>query len=161
MVLVQPEPEDHGGKKQGEEEAMTPDEKKEAALSLLRAADATDVAAAEALISEDFQFQFMERADSWSVDGLEVPSRLNRDMFLKYGITAAQNITRDGMHFTIDLVLCDGDYVCIFGESHAESNQGRAYNNTYCWRFRFSGDRICEFLEYCDTHHAHMVLFEQ
>lgn len=29
-----------------------------------------------------------------------------------------------------------------------------------CWRMTFSGNRVAEFREYCDTHHAHAVLFE-
>ncbi len=140
---------------------MTADQKKAAAIRMLHASDSADVATALELISDDFHFQFMERADSWTVDGQEVSTRLNKEMFLKYGITAVKDITVDGMHFTTDLVLCDGDYVCIFGESNATSKKGRKYNNTYCWRFRFSGDKIVEFLEYCDTHHAHEVLFEQ
>ncbi|RYE58670.1 MAG: hypothetical protein EOP18_00795 [Rhizobiaceae bacterium] len=140
---------------------MTPEQKKEAALKLLRASDNADVDAVLAVISDDFHFQFMERADSWSVDGQEVSTRLNKETFLKYGINATKDITVDGMHFTVDLVLCDGDYVCIFGESHATSKKGKSYNNTYCWRMHFTGDRISEFREYCDTHHAHAVLFEQ
>lgn len=138
---------------------MTSDEKKERALKLLACADACDVDTAASLIGEDFQFRFMERAESWTVDGNVVPARLDRETFLKHGVTATRMMTRAGMNFTIDLVLCDGDYVCVFGESHAESHQGRAYNNTYSWRFRFSGEKIVEFLEYCDTHHAHEVLF--
>ena len=113
------------------------------------------------LISDDFHFQFMERADSWVVDGQEVSTRLNKEMFLKYGINAVNEITMDGMHFTVDHVMVDGDFVAIFGESHATSKKGKPYNNTYCWRMRFSGDKIVEFLEYCDTHHAHTQLFEQ
>jgi len=138
---------------------MTADEKKEKALKLLFCADRQDADTARGLISDDFQFQFMERADSWIVDGQEVSARLDKEAFLIHGVTATKMMTRDGMNFTVDLVLCDGDYVCIFGESHATSNAGKLYNNTYCWRMRFTGELISEFREYCDTHHAHVVLF--
>ena len=139
---------------------LTPDQKKAAALRMLHASDGADAATALELISDDFHFQFMERADSWVVDGQEVSTRLNKEMFLKYGINAVKEITVDGMHFSVDHVMVDGDYVAIFGESHAVSKKGKKYNNTYCWRMRFSGDKIVEFLEYCDTHHAHTQLFE-
>ena len=138
---------------------LTPDDRKRRALALLDAGDRADPDTAATLISEDFHFQFMERADSWIVDGLEVPARLDRAAFLKHGVTATRRMTRDGMHFTVDLVLCDGDMVAIFGESHAVSFNGKPYNNSYCWRMRFTGALISEFREYCDTHHAHAVLF--
>jgi ketosteroid isomerase-like protein len=139
---------------------LTPEQKKETAVRMLHASDRGDAETALQLIDDDFHFQFMERADSWTVDGQEVSTRLNKDMFLKYGINAVKEITVDGMHFTVDHVMVDGDYVAIFGESHATSKKGKSYNNTYCWRMRFSGDKIVEFLEYCDTHHAHTQLFE-
>ncbi|RYE58669.1 MAG: hypothetical protein EOP18_00790 [Rhizobiaceae bacterium] len=137
----------------------TAEDRKERAVRLLFCGDSGDAVTAAGLISDDFRFQFMERADSWSVDGKVVSARLDRAAFLQHGIGATKDMTRDGMHFTVDLVLCDGDYVCIFGESHALSNRGETYNNSYCWRMRFSGELISEFREYCDTHHAHMVLF--
>ena len=84
---------------------------------------------------------------------------LDRETFLKHGVTATRMMTSTGMNFTFELALCDGDFVCVFGESHALSNSGRPYNNSYSWRFRFKDDKIVEFLEYCDTHHAHEVLF--
>jgi ketosteroid isomerase-like protein len=42
---------------------------------------------------------------------------------------------------------------------NATSLKGGAYNNNYCWRIRFSGDKLCELLEFCDSHHAYEVLF--
>lgn len=58
---------------------MTADERKQAALRLLSCADACEIDTGASLISDDFHFQFMERAESWTVDGKEVPARLDRD----------------------------------------------------------------------------------
>ena len=54
-------------------------------------------------------------------------------------LTQALLITRDGMHFTIELYVLDGDWMAVFGHSNATSLKGKPYNNNYCWRMRFSG----------------------
>ncbi len=92
--------------------------------------------------------------------GKKVSTTLDKKSFLEVGVVAVKNITKDGMHFEIDHVMQDGDYVAIFGRSNGESTKGRKYSNVYCWRMKFRGEKICEFLEYCDTHHAREVLFE-
>jgi ketosteroid isomerase-like protein len=139
---------------------MHPEEQKKRAIELLHAVDRGDAAATLKLISDDFHFQFMERRASWSVDGKEVSTRLDKETFLKHGVTAVANVTKDGMHFKVHMAISEGPVVALFGESDGTSLKGKRYNNTYCWRFTFSGDKVSEMLEYCDTHHAHEVLFD-
>jgi ketosteroid isomerase-like protein len=143
----------HGG-------SMDIETQKKIAVELLHASESCDAAKAAALINPDFHFQFMEKAASWSVDGQVVSTRLDKETFLKYGVTAVKNVTKDGMHFKVHVSIAEGPYVALFGESHATSNKGKPYNNNYCWRFKFSHGKVSEFLEFCDTHHAHEVLFE-
>jgi ketosteroid isomerase-like protein len=133
---------------------------KKIAVELLYASESGDVEKATALTNADFHFQFMEKASSWSADGKVTSTRLDKEAFLKHGITAVKNVTKDGMHFKVHLAIAEGPYVALFGESNATSNKGRPYNNNYCWRFTFSNGKVSEFLEFCDTHHAHEVLFE-
>ena len=140
---------------------MNLEDQKKRAVEFLHACDVGDVQKIEAHIDTGFHFQFMERAASWSVDGKEVSTRLDRDNFLKYGVTATKAVTRDGMHFKVHLAISEGPYVALFGESNATSLTGKRYNNIYCWRFTFAGDKVLELLEFCDTHHAHQVLFDQ
>lgn len=140
---------------------MGPEEQKEKAKQLLKACDAGDADAAAALIADDFTFQFMEKADSWMVDGQEVSTKLDRATFLNYGVSAAENVTLDKvLNFSFELAVSDGPHVMILGQSNAKSLKGKPYNNNYCWYLRFSGDRISELREYCDTKHAHDVLFD-
>lgn len=139
---------------------MGPDEQKERAKQLLQACDTGDAEAADALIAEDFTFQFMEKADSWAVDGEEVSTKLDRKTFLVHGVGAAAQVTQDKLNFSFELAVSEGPYVMILGQSNAKSLKGKAYNNNYCWYFRFTGDRVSEMREYCDTKHAHDVLFD-
>jgi ketosteroid isomerase-like protein len=134
---------------------------KETAVRLLHASASGDVETVRAVISADFHFQFMQKATSWSADGKEVSAKLDHDNYLAYGVPVSKQITRDGMHFTVELILVDEPYVVIFGHSNAVSLKGKPYNNNYSWRMRFSGDKVSDFQEYCDTHHAHEVLFEE
>lgn len=139
---------------------MTSDDKKQAATDLLMACAAADRETVAALIHDDFHFQFMENAESWSADGQEFSTRLDKDTFLEHGVVICDQVTQDGMRFTVNVALCDGDYVALFGESSATSLSGKPYNNTYCWRFIFKGDKVVDMQEYCDTRHAREVLFD-
>ena len=133
---------------------------KRIATDLLYASECGDAATTDALTNADFHFQFMEKAASWSAEGKQISTRLDKEAFLKHGIFAVKTITKDGMHFKVHLALAEGQYVALFGESNGTSNKGKPYNNNYCWRFRFSNGKVSELLEFCDTHHAHEVLFE-
>ena len=139
---------------------MTDDEKKAMAVKLLHGSASGDVEAVRSVINQDFTFRFMQKAESWSADGIETSATLDRDNYLASGVPVSSQITRDGMHFTIELILLDGDWMAVFGHSNATSLKGKSYNNEYCWRLRFAGQGISELREYCDTHHAYEVLFE-
>jgi len=139
---------------------MELDEQKERARRLLKACDDGDREKAEALIADDFTFQFMEKADSWAVDGEVVSTKLDKQTFLVHGVGAAAQVTQDKLNFSFDLAVSEGPHVMILGQSNAKSLKGKPYNNNYCWYVRFTGDRISELREYCDTKHAHDVLFD-
>lgn len=140
---------------------MTPGERKDKAKQLLRACDAGDADAAALLLNEDFTFRFMENAETWTVDGQEVSTTLDRTTFLTYGITSAEQVTSDKKFgFGFDLAVSEGDHVMILGTSDTHSLKGDPYRNNYVWYVRFTGDGISEMREYCDTKHAHDVLFD-
>jgi len=138
---------------------MTLEDKKALAIDLLMSCARGDATAVERLICDDFHFQFMQQADSWSADGEEVSSRLDKAQFLKFGVTAGETVTRDGLRFDIEQALCEGDTVALFGTSEATALSGAPYRNTYCWRFVIADGRVSDMREYCDTHLAQEVLF--
>ena len=131
---------------------MTADERKEKAKQLLKACDLGDAAAAASLINDDFTFQFMEKADTWTVDGQEVSTKLDKPTFLNYGLSAAESVTSGKrFNFAFDLAVTEGDHVMILGTSDALSLKGDPYRNNYVWYVRFSGDGISELREYTDS----------
>lgn len=52
---------------------------------------------------------------------------------------------------TASLFVAEGDHVVVECRGQVGTKHGTAYNNTYCWVCRFSGERLQELTEYCDT----------
>jgi hypothetical protein len=82
---------------------MDLEHQKRIAIDLLHASECGDAGKAAALTNDDFHFQFMQHAGSWTADGKVVSTRLDKESFLKDGVTAVKNVTRDGMHFNVHL----------------------------------------------------------
>jgi uncharacterized protein len=55
------------------------------------------------------------------------------------------------IHIHVDNLLADGDYVVVQGHGEAMTKRGVAYNNTYCWVYRFVDGKIKALTEYLDT----------
>lgn len=55
------------------------------------------------------------------------------------------------LHITVDNVFADGDFVAVQGHGESKTRAGGTYNNTYCWVYRWSGDKIVALTEYLDT----------
>ncbi len=50
-----------------------------------------------------------------------------------------------------DRIMVDGDLAAIEGHGIHATKDGHAYNNRYCWVFRFEGEKVVEMVEYMDT----------
>jgi len=55
------------------------------------------------------------------------------------------------IHIHVDNLLADGDFVVVQGHGEAMTKRGVAYNNTYCWVYRFEQGKIKALTEYLDT----------
>lgn len=55
------------------------------------------------------------------------------------------------LHITVDNVIAEGDYVVVQGRGTSRTAAGGTYNNTYCWVYRWRGDKIVALTEYLDT----------
>lgn len=71
------------------------------------------------------------------IDGLLVPFR--------------EALVDGHIHIHVDNLLADGDYVVVQGRGEAMTKRGVAYNNTYCWVYRFGNGKIKSITEYLDT----------
>ena len=137
---------------------MTGEQQKQRAKELLQAAERGDVAAVEAMISDDFTLEEMLRVPIMLLTGEPLATVYEKEAYLDF-VRSIPSFTRDGMHFTYELAMSEGPYVVLFGESNATALSGKKYANAYSWLFRFADDKIALLREYCDTHLVRTVLF--
>lgn len=55
------------------------------------------------------------------------------------------------LHITPGNVMAEGDFVIVQGHGKSKTTAGGTYNNTYCWVYRWRGDKVVEITEYLDT----------
>jgi uncharacterized protein len=63
-----------------------------------------------------------------------------------------------GIRSALQNIVAENDCVVVQSQGHAETLDGRPYNNTYCHVFRVGGGKIFEVTEYMDTELASSVL---
>jgi uncharacterized protein len=138
---------------------MTGERQKQRAKELFQATELGDVEAVDAMISDDFTYEFMNRAPMSLPTGEPFPGTYDKEAYLGF-VRNIGSLTKDGMHLTYELAVSEGPHVALFGESNATALSGKKYANVYCWLFRFADDKITLVREYCDTHLVRTVLFE-
>jgi len=57
----------------------------------------------------------------------------------------------DGNTITASRIIGEGNFVVVEGRGHNRTKTGKPYANTYCWVFRFEGEKVVEITEYADT----------
>ena len=58
---------------------------------------------------------------------------------------------RDGIRMTVVRLIAEGDIVVAQTSGQAVTNEGKPYNNTYCWVIRMRDGQMAEVTEYLDT----------
>lgn len=48
-------------------------------------------------------------------------------------------------------IIVDGDWAAVQCRGEAETHDGKRYDNSYCWIYRFQEGRVVELTEYMDT----------
>ena len=136
---------------------MTNDEQKARATEFLMACGSGQADKVVPMITDGFTFESMKRANPPGQEDQPLQNIIDRETFLGYAPQVLAR-TKDGLNMKVDLAVGDGDHVSLFGTSDATTLKGAKYANAYCWYFRFEGDRIALFREYCDFHLVHTVL---
>ena len=65
---------------------------------------------------------------------------------------------KSGIRSTVENMVAEGDFVVVQSRGHAETMDGRQYNNTYCHVFKIANGTITEVMEYMDTELTSSVL---
>lgn len=56
-----------------------------------------------------------------------------------------------GIHMDIQRLVAEGDFVVAHMNGTAETQQGEAYNNTYCWIIKIEDGQFTRVTEFSDT----------
>jgi len=64
----------------------------------------------------------------------------------------------DGLKFTVQDMVAEGDKVAVEAESLGEHISGQTYNNQYHFLFEFRNGKLIKLKEYMDTEHVTDVL---
>jgi ketosteroid isomerase-like protein len=90
----------------------------------------------------------------WTIIGTSVLSRTfdGKQAVIEGLLVPFREALVDGhIHIHVDNLVAEGDYVVVQGHGEAMTKRGVAYNNTYCWVYRFRDGRIAALTEYLDT----------
>ena len=74
------------------------------------------------------------------------------------GMPAVLDLFPDGLVFSIDRMVAEGDSVAIEAHSAGKTFRGEQYAQEYHFVMRAQGGKITEWKEYMDTEHARKVL---
>lgn len=74
-----------------------------------------------------------------------------KQALIKDLLTPVFSRLKAGIRSTVESIVAENDYVVAQSRGHAETTEGRPYNNTYCHVFRISNGKIREVTEYMDT----------
>ena len=55
------------------------------------------------------------------------------------------------LRITVDQAFGEGDLMTVQGRGESRTESGNTYNNTYCWVYTWSGDKVVAIMEYLDT----------
>jgi len=58
---------------------------------------------------------------------------------------------KQGIHMDVVRMVAEGDHVVAQTEGSAETLDGKAYNNSYCWIIRLRDGQFVELTEFLDT----------
>lgn len=136
---------------------MNSEGKKQRAIEFLTLCGKGQVEKAIPMITDDYYFESMKRTNPPGQEDQPIQNIVDRETFLAY-VPGVLERTQGGLNLKVDSAMGDGDQVALFGTSNAVTLKGKRYSNAYCWYFRFDGDRIALFREYCDFHLVHTVL---
>lgn len=115
--------------------------------------------AREAMFSDDAHIETMNKNLGWwsGHHCREKVSQMIRATGPKD--SGATKLFKNGMHMIVHGMTAEGDRVAIEVESHAETVDGRIYNNFYHFLVTVRDGKIVQIKEYFDTLHSAIILY--
>ena len=98
-------------------------------------------------------FKLLDENVQWTVTGTTPISRLytSRHDFVDNALKPLGALLDGPIDPSVVDVLADGDRVALQWDGTAKTNDGRPYENRYCWVMRLKDGKVVEGLAYLDT----------
>jgi ketosteroid isomerase-like protein len=126
---------------------VTIEHNKQVAVRFIKATGAHDAATAGALMTDDVVYWVQGKPHLFPYAG----TKGKREMCAYF---ATPSIFKDGLDQRIGAVTAEEDRVAVEVEVEGVAPNGKLYNNTFHYLFRFRDGKICQVKEYLDTYHA-------
>jgi uncharacterized protein len=123
---------------------MSTESNKKAVADFYRLAAAGEIDACFALMADDVVWH---NIGSTRFSG----SFRGRDAILNDLLGPLFGALKSPIRSDVENLIAEGAFVVALTRGHAETLDGKPYNNTYCQVFRFVDGRIAEVTEYMDT----------
>ncbi len=79
-----------------------------------------------------------------------ISGSMNREQIAS-SIAGVLDVFPEGLHFTVQDMIGEGDKVAVRAESEGEHVSGQIYNNQYHFLFQFRDGKLQQLTEYMDT----------
>ena len=89
----------------------------------------------------------------WTITGTTAWSRtfVGKAAVLAELLTPLRARIAGRIQVTADRFIAEGDFVVVEARGRSTTRQGKPYNNSYCWIYRFTNGEVMELTEYLDT----------
>lgn len=113
----------------------------------------TDLFAALAAGDQDTFFAHVADDVDWTVMGTHplAGKYHSKVSFVESTFGRLNPRLREGVVLTVEHVIADGDWAAVELAARSTQNNGRPFDNRYCWVCRFDGDVIVEVRAYLDS----------
>lgn len=123
---------------------MSAKSNKQIVRSFFNAGNSGDMDACFALIADDIK---------WIVLGTTPLSGtyLGKQALMEKLLGPLFGRLKAGINMDVHQLVAEDDLVVAHARGKAETHEGRAYNNTYCWIIRLDNGKFVELTEFADT----------
>jgi ketosteroid isomerase-like protein len=89
----------------------------------------------------------------WTITGTTAWSRtfVGKAAVLAELLTPLRARIAGRIQVTADRFIAEGDFVVVEAHGRSTTRQGKPYNNSYCWIYRFTNGEVTALTEYLDT----------
>jgi ketosteroid isomerase-like protein len=126
---------------------MTIEQNKQIALAFIKASGAHDAATCANLMTDDVDYWVQGKPHLFPYAGTKTKAEI-------CAYFATPSIFKDGLLQRFGAVTAEDDRVAVEVEVEGVAPNGKLYNNTFHYLFRFRDGRIRQVKEYVDTYHA-------